>query len=291
MGQSLAPPPYVQTSKTVRVTEHIWVIPDGRVALVPNIGIVVGNKATLVIDAGLGIRNGQATLEEARKVSRNAITYLASTHFHPEHTTGFQVFPAQNQLVRAAVQQQEVVASIQEYIDLFRKMSPVHAELLKGVRPRLPDITFERDVEVDLGGITARLFTLGPAHTLGDTFVLIKEEGVLFCGDVVTNRFYPIFPDMKSDGNNWISVTAQLAAMNPRIVIPGHGEVGDGLLITRESTLLRDLRTRTARLKREGKTVEAAVQLLIVEMRAAYPQWEAPDYLANGIRRFYADAR
>src|SRR5579863_4128559 len=53
------PPPLVQENKTIKVSEHVYVIPDGRVNLVPNIGIIVGNRATLIVDAGMGPRNGQ----------------------------------------------------------------------------------------------------------------------------------------------------------------------------------------------------------------------------------------
>ena len=39
------PPPLVQENKTIKVSEHVYVIPDGRVNLVPNIGIIVGNSS------------------------------------------------------------------------------------------------------------------------------------------------------------------------------------------------------------------------------------------------------
>ena len=53
------PPPLVQENKTIKVSDHVYVIPDGRVNLVPNIGIIVGSRATLIVDAGMGPRNGQ----------------------------------------------------------------------------------------------------------------------------------------------------------------------------------------------------------------------------------------
>src|SRR6202521_6103536 len=76
------PPPLVQENKTIKVSEHVYVIPDGRVNLVPNIGIIVGTRATLVVDAGMGPRNGQVVLRELIKVSKNADLYFTTTHFH-----------------------------------------------------------------------------------------------------------------------------------------------------------------------------------------------------------------
>jgi hypothetical protein len=46
------PAPLIQENTTIKVSEHVYVIPDGNVAGVPNVGIVVGNRATLVVDTG-----------------------------------------------------------------------------------------------------------------------------------------------------------------------------------------------------------------------------------------------
>src|SRR5262245_36107318 len=46
--------PLVRENATVKISEHVYVIPDGNVGGVPNVGIVVGSKATLIIESGLG---------------------------------------------------------------------------------------------------------------------------------------------------------------------------------------------------------------------------------------------
>ena len=93
-----APDPMVKENVTVKLAEHTYVIPDGNVGGVPNVGIIVGSRATLVIDPGLGRRNGEAVLREVAKVSRNSELYIASTHYHPEHTTGYLAFPADGEV-------------------------------------------------------------------------------------------------------------------------------------------------------------------------------------------------
>lgn len=60
--QPAAPPPLVKENTTVRLGPHTYVIPDANVGLVPNVGIIVGSTATLVIDPGLGRRNGEAVV-------------------------------------------------------------------------------------------------------------------------------------------------------------------------------------------------------------------------------------
>src|SRR3954466_6381241 len=93
--------PFVREGVTEKISEHVHVIPDASVSLVPNVGIVVGERGTFVIDTGLGPRNGQTVVREAEKLQRNSTLYLATTHFHPEHDLGATAFPAHTQLLRS----------------------------------------------------------------------------------------------------------------------------------------------------------------------------------------------
>jgi hypothetical protein len=75
--QPAAPPaPMVKENATVKLATHTHVIPDMGVGGVPNVGIIVGDRATLVIDTGLGQKNGETVMREVGKVSRNADLYL-----------------------------------------------------------------------------------------------------------------------------------------------------------------------------------------------------------------------
>jgi len=52
------------------------VIPDFKVGMVPNVGIVVGSRTTLVVDPGMGLPNGQVVLREVQKVSQGSDLYI-----------------------------------------------------------------------------------------------------------------------------------------------------------------------------------------------------------------------
>src|SRR5579872_1597466 len=171
------PAPLVQENKTIKVSEHVYAIPDGRINLVPNIGIIVGSRATLIVDAGMGPKNGETVLRELAKVSKNTELYFTTTHFHPEHMTGGQAFPANTIVIRPEVQQEEVDRKQPEFIRNFSRRTPEMKALLQDVTPRAPVIVFDREIKLDLGGVTARLFWLGAAHTRGDTFVFVEEDG------------------------------------------------------------------------------------------------------------------
>jgi glyoxylase-like metal-dependent hydrolase (beta-lactamase superfamily II) len=283
------PPPLVQEGKTIKVSEHVYVIPDGRVNLVPNIGIIVGNRATLIVDAGMGPRNGQTVLRELAKVNKNTDLYFTTTHFHPEHMTGVQAFPANTIILRPEAQQEEVEKKQPEFIQNFSRRTADLKALLADVKPRPPDILYDHEAKLDLGGITVRLLWLGPAHTRGDNFVFVEEDGVLFTGDAVINRFFPIFPDADASGKNWLSILDQLDELHPRTIVPGHGEVGDASLINIERTYLKAVQSRTAELKAQGKSAEEAEKILSAEFRAKYPSWDNPGWVGDAVKRFYAE--
>src|SRR4030095_1564790 len=134
--------PLVKENATVKLAAHTYVIPDGDVPLVPNVGIVVGSRATLVIDPGLGRKNGETVLREVAKVSKNADLYIASTHFHAEHTTGYLAFPESAKYVNSTVQEAEFAQGGAQQIQAFSNRSPMTAEILKGATGRKVDITF-----------------------------------------------------------------------------------------------------------------------------------------------------
>src|SRR5215467_4709772 len=62
--------PLVRENATQKVAAHTYVIPDFNTGLVPNVGIVVGNRAMLVVDTRPGPRNGQTIKRKARKVGK-----------------------------------------------------------------------------------------------------------------------------------------------------------------------------------------------------------------------------
>src|SRR5882757_11045957 len=119
---------------TVKVSNHVWAIMG-----FPNVGIVVGANATLVVDTGLGPRNGSTVARVAKKLAPNNKLYLTTTHFHPEHAAGEPGFPPETVLIRDKVQQEEMEKHGQEMIQMFASRNEQQKELLANVKLRPPD--------------------------------------------------------------------------------------------------------------------------------------------------------
>src|SRR5688572_5419729 len=144
-GGAPAAPPLVRENATEKITEHVYVIPDNNVGMVPNIGIIVGTRGTFVVDTGLGNRNGQTVTREIQKVSKTPELYLATTHFHPEHDLGANGFPTHTKMIRTQDQQKEIAEQGLATADRFRGFSPANAELLQGAEFRKADVSFDRE--------------------------------------------------------------------------------------------------------------------------------------------------
>ena len=286
--QTPPPDPLVKEGVTVKVADHTFVIPDGNVGLVPNVGIVVGSRATLVIDPGLGKRNGETVLREVAKVSRNAEVYIASTHFHAEHTTGYLAFPASAKYVNSRVQEAEFAEGGAQQIQAFSRRSPMTAELLQGATGRKVDITFDRDYTLDLGGVRVRFLVVGPTHTRGDTALLVEGDGVLFAGDVVMNQSF-LAAGAATSMKAWLAAFDAFDQMRPQTIVPSHGAVGDAALIAANRAVMTAVQTRARELKAQGRTADDTATTVQKELEAQHPGWPRANGVAAAARAAYAE--
>ncbi|HZS50539.1 MAG TPA: MBL fold metallo-hydrolase [Bryobacterales bacterium] len=286
LAQNPAPQsPLLPENSVTRVSEHVYAILG-----FPNIGIVVGSRATLVVDTGMGRRNGALVAREAAKLGKHPLLYLTTTHFHPEHAAGEPGFPLETILIRPAVQQEEMEQRGSEFIEMFRGRSALNRELLQDVKLRRPDVIFDREVKLDLGGATARLFWLGAAHTRGDELIFVEEDRTLLSGDIVQKNLVPGMPNADSSPKSWLAILDQIEPLQPRFIVPDHGQLGDGSLIAKQRTFMLDLQSRALELKRQGKSIEEAAAAVTNELKAKYPEYTNINSVANVVRRVYAEA-
>jgi len=284
-GGAPAAPPLVRENVTEKISDHVFVIPDNSVSLVPNIGIIVGSRATLVIDTGLGARNGQTVVREMQKVSKTPELYLATTHFHPEHDLGAGAFPANTRMIRSQDQQKEIAEQGAATAERFKGFGALNAELLEGAEFRKADISFDREHTLDLGGVRVRIMAMGYNHTRGDTAFFVEPDAVLFSGDVVMTAL----PNVgNATVRQWVTSMDVFEKLKPRRIVPSHGPMGDAGLITTYKTIFQAVQSRAAELKRQGKSVEEASAAISSELQAKYPS--AGTRLNSTIRAAYNEA-
>ncbi len=268
---------------TTKISGHVSAIMG-----FPNIAIVVGTRATLIVDTGLGSRNGATIARVAARLSGNQKLFLTTTHFHPEHAAGEGGFPPNTILIRNTVQQQEMDLHGKEMIDTFSSRSAQNKELLADARLRSPDVLFETEAKIDLGGVTARLLWFGGAHTKGDELIFIEPDRTLISGDVVQNK---VVPNIYGDGGtpaSWFAVLDKISTLNALHVLPDHSAPGDGSLVASERAFIADLRMRALALKAQGIPAQAAGTQLSAEFKSKYADWPGMN-VAAFVQSIYAE--
>jgi glyoxylase-like metal-dependent hydrolase (beta-lactamase superfamily II) len=274
----------VSADGLTRLSDHAWAIKGGT-----NIGIVVGDRGTLVVETGLGTPNGRIIAEAAKRLStKGQKIYVTTTHYHAEHATGDDAFPPDAIVIRPRIQQAELESEGQKLIDIFSARSEQDRIMLQGFRYRKPGILFDKEYRLDLGGVQVRLSWFGPAHTQGDALILVEPDGVLYSGDVVQNKAGPYFYCESCNARSWLAVLDQVDALHPKIIVPDHSPIGDASLIAQERAMLADLQASASALKVRGKTADEATQIMQRDFPAKYPGWTGMNQMALAVQHIYA---
>src|SRR5215471_18577231 len=173
-------------------------------------------------------------------------------------------------------------------MDRFSRNSAQNRELLAGVVLRTPDVTFERETAVDLGGVTGRLIWVGAAHTKGDELIFVEPDRTLISGDVVQNRTMPNIADDGGTPSSWLAVLDKIASLSAAHILPDHSAPGDGGLVMAERNLITEIRTRALSLKRQGVSADEAGRQVSADLKAEHADW--PNTNAAGfVRSVFAE--
>ena len=290
------PTPLVDARFPCQIAPDVWLIPDRRVFLVPNIGIVVGRDSALIIDCGLGLENGKQVLEAARRVAPGRKLILTQTHAHPEHCFGAMAFKDQADVFLNRAQNDYLLKEGPPLLALFRSiMNEEVGRMLEGVEVVAATKTYDGDgASIDLGGRTVEFKNWGTAHSPGDQTIHLPQEKILFAGDLIEERMFPIvpffpptIPKTAIDTGRWVEALAHIEAAHLAMIVPGHGNLGGAEIARSVREYLQDVKRRTASKITRGSDDDAITELTPA-IRADHATWEHPQFIEPAIRFFAA---
>lgn len=295
MSDQAPPAPVVRVESITDVADDLYVIPDHGVPLVPNIGIVGGRDAVLVVDTGMGPRNARNVLAEVEKIANGRKIYLTTTHFHPEHSYGASVLAEHATFVMNRAQLEDIRTKGPGYLEFFRTFGHTVAAELEGVEFADPAVVYETEYSLDLGGRLVTMHATGRAHTKGDQVVRVPDLQAVFCGDLVEESQFSIFPwfppeDADVSGIRWIRVMEGLLAAGDTLVIPGHGRVSDRSLLQEVHDYLQFLRQEVWSRHAAGLYDDQIVEEVFALARARHPQWVGEEWIEKGVRCMCSEA-
>ncbi len=235
-------------------------------------GLVIGDESCLVIDVRGDVEQGAELAAAAREITPLPWS-VVYTHSHFDHSFGTTAFlPCEVWAHErcAAELKTDGETARRKWIEYYKaEKRPEIAAALERTTLTMPDRLVADTTEIDLGGRKAVLRFLGSAHTDHDLFVHVPDAGVVFTGDALEHAEHGFSAFSFNDGSNleeWPSVLDGLLALDPRVVVPGHGEPVDREFVRRQQAGLREF----IELKRKRDAGELTDDEAVA--RSSYPE-------------------
>jgi glyoxylase-like metal-dependent hydrolase (beta-lactamase superfamily II) len=280
---------------------HIGI--DVYACLQPDTGLGASNSGFVARDGGLvvdtmwDLPRTRNLIDLYATVSRAPARRLVNTHHNGDHCWGNQLFAETGAEIighRLCAEYFTREASPEMFVALCE--APDVAPPLDGFARSLrafdfhdivltpPTTLIDDDTVIDLDGTPAHLLYVGPAHTPGDVVVHLPDDGIVFTGDILFHRCTPI--GWEGTFANWIAALERIEALEPAIVVPGHGPLADvdGLRGQREYLEYVLVETRES-FDLGRSTLEAAEHIDL----GPYGLWTEPERLAFQVDRAYRE--
>jgi glyoxylase-like metal-dependent hydrolase (beta-lactamase superfamily II) len=224
-----------------------------------NIGLVVTPAGAVLIDSGATFDSARQIAEAARRVTPQPIRWVINTGGQDHRWLGNGYFRAHGaELIAHANARADMGNRGHDQLQALKAVLGAKAD---GTVPTLPTRWLAgADERLELGGVVFEFKHRGGAHTPGDMMVWLPQRGVLFTGDVVyVDRMLGVLP--VSNTRRWLDSFAVIEALQPRVLVPGHGRVTD-LATARADTqaYLLALRAHMKKAVDDGVDISAAIK-------------------------------
>jgi cyclase len=286
-----------------------------------NGAVIAGRDATLIVEGHFFPEGAELEIEVARMVSKAPVRAAVNTHYHLDHTFGNIAYQRWKIPImaheRAPALMKERYAALQ-HIDKAPLLAPLQQKLASAADPAekrhynsdlsamqwmyqaIDRVTLAYPTEllgaadlpkkIDLGGITV-LIGHEVGHTPTDLIVSVPERDIVFTGDLLFEKSYPVAFDC--DMISWRKALDRLAGYGRGVrFVPGHGPVC-GIGVVREfSDLIDDLHSHSEKMLRAGAMVEEATRRYAVPPRFENFGIFSWDWAIGGaMRNYYARHR
>ncbi|MEO8605887.1 MAG: MBL fold metallo-hydrolase [bacterium] len=258
---------------------------------------LINRGGGVVVDTFWDLPRTRQLIAEYARVWRQPATRVVNTHHNGDHCWGNQLFPGAeligHRLCAAAFgkEKPEAMQALRSMVDapdpavanLARELAPYD---FSGIQLTPPTTLFDERLDLDVDGMRVELIYVGPAHTAGDTIVYLPEQRIVFTGDVLFRLCTPI--GWEGTYNGWINALDRIAALDPAVVVPGHGPLCGVEGLREMQAYLRYIRSESAVHFAAGRTVEEASMRIDL---GPYASWTEPERIVFNVARAYRELR
>ncbi len=258
---------------------------------------LINRGGGMVVDTFWDLPRTRELIAQYARVWKQPAARVVNTHHNGDHCWGNQLFD-QAELIGhrlcAASFGKERPEAMQAMKRMFDSPDPAIGRLARelepydftGVQLTPPTTLFDERLDLDIDGTRVELIYVGPAHTAGDVIVHLPAQRIVFTGDVLFRLCTPIGWEGTFDG--WIGALDRIIALNPEVIVPGHGPLC-GVEGPRElQNYLRYVRSEAAVHFAAGRTIDEASQRIDL---GPYAGWTEPERIVFNVARAYRELR
>ena len=241
---------------------------------VGNIGFVVGDSGTVMINAGASYRHGRALLAAAERVGGKPVVLVVITQPVQEFVMGAAAFADQGIPVLAHRASAELItARCENCLHNLRQI--LGEDEMAGSRVQPPDRQIEASTTIDTGGRRLALIHPGWASSPGDLVVRDLHSGVIFAGTLVSVGRVPELRD--GDPAGWRTAFTDLQALaraQGERIVPGYGAPVSADALDAMRDYLADTEARVRSLFDAGTPLSAIVHAAHLPRYAGWAMYE-----------------
>jgi glyoxylase-like metal-dependent hydrolase (beta-lactamase superfamily II) len=188
---------------------------------ISNAGFVVAPKGVVVVDALGSPVLAKKLIAEIKKITPQEIVAVIVTHYHADHVYGLQEFKNIGAKIYAQGEGRNYLSSETAKQRLIASRIDFAPWVNASTKLVGADVWVDQSYTLTVGGIQFKIGRVGPAHAPEDLIIYVPSEKVLFAGDLVFRGRIPFVGN--ADSRGWLHALDEIQALNPSIVIPGHG--------------------------------------------------------------------
>ncbi|MFQ5716180.1 MAG: MBL fold metallo-hydrolase [Nitrospinales bacterium] len=250
-----------------------------------NTTFLVTKDGVIVIDTRTAPSEAKEVLGEIRKRTDLPIKFSINTSFHGGHSFDNPVFQESEHIV-AHRNVFKILAKI-SVPELLIMIENSKKDGLEKASITLPNLLYEKKMDMFVGGHHLELIHFGPGRTNGDTVVYLPELRMIVAGDIVVNKQIPFLGHGHIE--SWIQVLIEIEKLNIERVIPGHGDVGGKPILLQTKHYLYALRNQVLKQIKAGKTLEETLKAVRPIIQNRYKDWARQDRIDGNIKKAYAE--
>jgi cyclase len=230
-----------------------------------NVTIIRTQEGVVLIDTGQSPADSRTAMNIVKKLTPQPVRFVIHTEPHGDHTVGDFVFSPPAVVIAAKGAGESIKQNNPPADPAYHKV--------------FPQIEYQNKMTLNVGERTFELFYLKNVHSEADTGIWLPKERVLFAAAAVgVKRYANIRPSVTIP--DILAAIKTMRALNPEVVIPGHGEPGTTKIFDDMERYYALLLERVTRMAAAGRTLE---QIKAELKMPEYDDWVAKDRFPTNV--------